>query len=272
MARPKAALAPAASRMSRPAAAPDRVFEPPPAVAAIHAFEKALGGRAQLAAELLTAPDLTPAIRKVLTLILDPRFDRTSLGVLCAQADLTPGQLFGAFRDATVAKATIHAIRLAAARLPRITTEILDDAVTHPEVCSACNGTKVQIIPARRNRPETAVVCVGCKGTGEILVRGDFEKQKFAFELTGILKKGPTIAVDARQDNRSISVGGTGAGGTLAQLQQAIGPILFNRSLTPAPPDADRDTDSGYDTGSDVPVDVAVEVVDNAEQTDDGTA
>lgn len=238
MAKKSLALAPANTLRSLPASAGTALFADPLAAPAIDTFAKVLGGRADLAAELLTSPDLTAPIRKVLLLILDPRFDRHSLSKLCDEAGLTPGEFFAAFRDATLAKANITAIRKVAERLVAITECVLDGAVNQLIVCEECNGSTQQLYPpARKGQDPTIGKCLRCNGHGEVPVRADFEKQKIALELGGLLKKGP--AVQLNQLHQSLHLTQSGSGSNLAQLQQAAAAVMFGRDQPPLdlPPD-----------------------------------
>jgi hypothetical protein len=222
------ALAPASTAHLTPHDA-DRLFDNPFAAPAIETFEKIIGGRGDLAGELLTSPDLTPPIRKILTLILDPRFDTYPLAKLCDQAGILPGDVFRAFRDATIAKANIQALRRVAERLVTITESLLDDASDRMVICDECSGSKQQLIKPKKGDP-TIIDCTRCNGTGTVMLRADFEKQKLALELGGLLKKGPAVQLN-QQTNHTLNLS-TGAGG-IAQLQQAVSGMLFGRNFTP---------------------------------------
>lgn len=232
MARPKStSLIPAAASGSAAPRRADQLFEQPHAGHSITVFEKAIGGRGELAADLLTSPDITPEIRNVLLLILDPRFDRISLAKLCFDARITPGQLFRAFRDAAMAKAHILVVREVAKCLPQIAKELLAAAVEHDATCPICNGLKITIRPPTRTKPERRLPCTRCQGTGRIRVPADFDRQKLALDLGGLLKNGPLVQVN-HQDNRTLSLGSGSAAG-LAQLQQAAASIIFGKQIVP---------------------------------------
>ncbi len=224
------ALAPAATKDLAPTNG-DALFGHAAAAPAIATFEKVLGGRASLTADLLLSPDLTPPIRKVLTLILDPRFDTYPLAGLCHSAGLTPGDVFAAFRDATLAKANIRALRAVAERLVTITEHLLEDATDRQVICDDCTGSTQQLYPAKGKQPEQVGPCLRCNGTGTILLRADFEKQKIALELGGLLKKAPNVQVHSRNQTLNLTQHNQGGGGGIAQLQQAVSGMLFGRGF-----------------------------------------
>lgn len=241
--RPATALDPAETRAPH-------VYEHETAAPAIQAFEKLLGGRAGLAADLLLSPDLTPTIRRVLELIYDPRFDREPLGRLCAKAGLTPGEFFAAFRDAAIAKAHVQALQKLADALPQLTVDLLTQAVHHEETCHRCEGETtitVTMKAKRRGQPpiDTIKTCPTCRGTGLVRVKADLETQKIALELIGLLKKSGGITLTQQQltmsAKPSLDASESPLGG-LAQLQQAVSGILFSRDL-PRPDDDRRTAD-----------------------------
>jgi hypothetical protein len=226
-----------------PADAPS-LYDEPKIATALDAFEQLLGGRDHLCAELLTSPEITPLIEKVLTLVYDPRFDKRSLGRLCHEAGIRPGEFFAAFRDATIAKANVQVMQQLAQKLPQLADNLLADAVTHTEPCPRCRGTKEALTyprrTARNRNPDPVVApCPDCGATGTITVKGDFERQKTVFELVGMLKKGGGISINQQQLTMHKG-GGEPVGevqGGLAQLHQALS------GLRPSPPPSDPPAD-----------------------------
>lgn len=215
-------------------------FANPHAAPAVKTFEAVLGGRSALAEELLTSPELTPRIQRVLTLILDPRFDKYPLAYLCEKAGVLPGDLFASFRDATLAKANLLALRVAADKLPGMLAEMMRDAVDREIVCPECQGLRVTTPePTDAQKNPTPERCRSCFGHGVTILKADRAVQKIALELTGLLRKNGGITV--QQTNQTLQVNDppvtTGAGG-LAQLQQAVSGILFGGPLRPAAPPA----------------------------------
>lgn len=226
------------------------------AQAAIDKFETAVGGRDALVGELLIAPDLNDRTKTLINLTFDPQFADKSLGYLCAKAGMTPGEVFLTFRDVLGAKATIEAMRVAAAKIVEVVSEIVNDAISHQEMCADCNGKgRGQIVRPRRGRPAKAgaaasaptedLPCSACHGTGQILVKADRDAQKLVLELATVLKKsqGTQVNVGVQQTNHNqaaasgsgFSTGAVQSG--LAQLQQAVAGIAFSpRVTTPVAP------------------------------------
>lgn len=210
------------------AAAPDpdragRLADSIKAQRTITQIERNLGGRDVILAELLRAPNLDPQIRALLDLLYDPRFDQLPLPILCERVGITPGDLFAAFRDATIATAHIHAVRMVAARLPQVITNLVDQAVDHQAPCPSCEGTKVE-----------GQICPRCKDRGTITVMANADQQKVVLEMMGLLKKGvgfqltdnSTTTITQQQTNL-----GGGAGGSLFDLQKAVGAVLHRQAL-----------------------------------------
>lgn len=219
---------------------PTTLFKQQGTYKAIEAFEEALGGREAMVQELLTSPDLSDPIRKVLTLILDPRFGQESLGYLCASAGVAPGEVFAAFRDATVAKANIHALRLVAARLPEITLKVIEAALGAEISCPKCYG--VGMVDKRVKDKLIEAVCPACHGTKVIKQQPDPDRQDRILELVGLLKgSGSAISItNQQQNNVAIPTEDVAGGAGLAQLQQAVSSLLFARpaviDVTPTAP------------------------------------
>lgn len=228
-------MVPAGAISLRPPTAVAEVplFEHEAAAPAIETFQAALGGRAHLTEELLASPDLTTPIRKVLTLILDPRFDQYPLAAICAKAQITPGEFFAAFRDATLAKATILALRTVATKLTEVVTAVITDALDHPALCPLCTGSKKYLHVPKKGDP-SIVDCPRCNGTGHVIVAADADKQKTVLELAGLLKKGGGISIGMQQtavaQAAATSTSPT-SGVTLAQQQQVIHDILRGTPL-----------------------------------------
>lgn len=223
-----------------------QLFERPVAESAIAVFEKLLGGKTELLQGLLSSPEITPNIRKVLTAMLDPRKADRSLSSLCADANVLPGEVFGAFRDATIAKATVQSLVEISQRLPKITINYLLNAVDHPITCPECSGSRKMLIRAagpkkKMGRPKTngapevvkdadqIIDCLRCCGEGTVVKPAEVGHQETVFEIMGLLKKGSGISIT--QTNQTLQAPqdlGGGLGG-LEQLQQAVSGILFGR-------------------------------------------
>lgn len=101
--------------------------------AAIDAFLAAVGGRAELTDVLAIGAGSTD-MDKVTTLLLDPRYERTSLRRLCTLAGITVADLFASYRKALVARAHIEATHIIASRLVPVVRDVMDKAITDPTV------------------------------------------------------------------------------------------------------------------------------------------
>jgi len=231
----------------RPPTAPNTVakkktaYEATEAEVSLAAFEKVLGGRNKLIAALITSPDLTPTIQKVLELVYDPRFGRYPLGRLCASAGILPGEFFAAVRDALQATSNMLVLDHVSTALPNLTLEMLKQAVDHDEICDLCSGTTTITVPAPRRKGQapgepTIESCPTCHGKGVIKVRANLEVQKLALELAGLLKKGGGLSITQQQAIvQPTKPAGNGSeaysSDSLVKLQQATHGILFSRDL-----------------------------------------
>lgn len=249
------ALVPAGARSSASTTSRSSAYVSLPAVtSALDAFESALGGRSLLIESLATSPDLTPELRLVLALLADPR-DRgqttpPSLGKICAQAGITPGELFAVYKHATVAKAALLAIHEASAKIVEMTQDAISHCVEQVSTCSACDGMgMVTPEPTKKKPNPNPEKCFTCAGSGKIKVPSSLEHQKFVFDLLGLVKKSG-LSINQQVLVPQVGGGGSGSGGfgggSLEQLQQAVGDLLYGRSAaavpsrpSPAPIDAE---------------------------------
>lgn len=192
----------------------------------ILAFEHAIGGR-QALIEQLSSGDCSPEVQEVLTIIADPRHDHLTLAVVCARAGISPGQLFQSFRHAAVARAQVLAMLEVANRVPQITEQLLAEAISHTTPCTSCNGVGTKTPePSAKNPEPKPFTCGACQGLGTLHVPADLERQKIALELANLLKKAGGIAI---QTNVNVPAPAS-KGGSLEQLQQAIGEIMYGRA------------------------------------------
>lgn len=204
----------------------------------IVAYEAAIGGR-QALIEALSSGDSSEEVQQVLVFIADPKYDTWTLARICAHAGISPGQLFQAFRHAAIARAQVMAMLEVANQVPKITAELLAEAIAHTTTCTSCNGVGTKTPEPTAKNPEPAPYkCGACQGQGKIHVPADLERQKIALELANLLKKAGGIAI---QNNVSVPAPAS-KGGSLEQLQQAIGEIMYGRGSTPEPAPVDPTT------------------------------
>jgi hypothetical protein len=102
-------------------------------IRAVEQFTAQLGGREQLTSALAVAEG-DVGVEKVLTYLLDPRYDRWSLPRICRLAGLTIADFFIAYKRAVLAKAHIEATHIIAANLPPIVEDVMRLARTEPTV------------------------------------------------------------------------------------------------------------------------------------------
>lgn len=240
------ALVPAAAR------APELLTDVETAlnIRAVEAFTAQLGGREQLSAALAVAEG-DPGVEKVLTYLLDPRYDRWSLPRICRLAGLTIADFFVAYKRAVLAKAHIEATHIIAAHLPPIVEDVMRRAAPVDLVCSLCNGLRQvnQIAPGL-----PPVACPRCAGTGLMKSEPDLDRQKLALELGQLTEKKGGLIV---QQNAIAATVHNHAPGALEQFQQVVGDLLFSPRKKPAPitseeedlPPVGDPADAGDETG-----------------------
>ena len=124
------ALVPASARMPAVHTVQKAVDVPKAIRDDIKAFEDLIGGRKALIEALSTA-DSSEDVRAVLDVIADPKYDETSLAVVCAQAGVSPGQLFAAFKAAAIVRGQILGSLSAAKAAPAVVEYIAAAAVPH---------------------------------------------------------------------------------------------------------------------------------------------
>ena len=156
---------------------------------AIATFVRVVGGKDALI-DTLSVASTAPEIDRIVTLLLDPRYDRYTLKRLCTLAGITVADLFAAYKKALIAKAHIEASQIIASKLPPIVTDVMDRALSDPTV----------------------------------------ERHKLALELGQLTeRKGGGLIVNQTQGVIAAS-GLTAVGsGALEQLQQAVGDLLYSK-------------------------------------------
>lgn len=210
-------------------------------VRAVEAFTAQLGGRDGLAGTLAVAEG-DPAVEKVLTYLLDPRYERWSLRKICRLAGLTVVDLFTAYKRAVLAAAHIESTHIVARALPPIVADVMARATPRPVTCPTC-----------QSGPKARPTCTRCQGTGLIASEPELERQKLALELGHLTEKKGGILMQQNTITAATAASlGSTAPGALEQLQQVVGDLLFSprgrprRDEPPAEPDpGDPDGGSG---------------------------
>lgn len=244
MAKPTSALVPAAARADTALTDAEQDLS----AAAIDVFVKACGGKDALIDALAVADD-APEIDKIISLLLDPRYTALSLRRVCQMAGLSVADLFTAYKKAAIARAHIAAAPIIASKLAGVVADVMTRAQPYEIPCTSCGGIGTVSPVGKPDAPP--IVCEPCRGGGKLMALPDLDRQKLALELGQLSTKGGGINL-VQQNNVIADRAGSTAPGSLEQMQQAMGDLLFGRGApratdppidatlidTPAPPAA----------------------------------
>ena len=213
---------------------------------AIELFARAVGGRDKLADTLAVAGTGGSEIERVTTLLLDPRYRLWGLARLCSTVGITVADLFACYRKALILRAQIEATVHVADALPAVARDVMDKATPQPLLCTLCQGARTvgAIEPG-----QLPVPCPLCHGTGTVLSEPTVERHKLALELGQLLEKKGGLIV--QQNNMAATLGAT-APGSLEQLQQAVGDVLFGGGRALAQADGDPGDENEDDLDDDL--------------------
>lgn len=207
-------------------------------VRAVEQFTAQLGGRDALAGTLAIGEG-DPAVEKVLTYLLDPRYDRWPLRKICRLAGLTVVDLFTAYKRAAFAKAHIASTQIVTAALPPIVADVMTRATPQAIVCPVCAAT-----------PTTRPTCPVCKGTGVTTSEPELERQKLALELGHLTEKKGGIVMQQNTITAASAALSSHAPGALEQLQQVVGDLIFSPRGRPRRDEPLAEPDPGDPDGS----------------------
>lgn len=154
-------------------------------------LEVAIGGRAAVIEKLELAP-LDKRQQHFLDLLSDPRRATESVYTIAKDAGIRPMQVLDLLRTATTAAATAVAMGRLTEALPSIADDLAKKSVDAIVTCPQCLGS---------GESAQDVACVICNGRGQVLRQSDIDRQKMVLETTGVLKKGPGVAVNVQQNN-----------------------------------------------------------------------
>jgi|SRR5204863_491305 len=190
---------------------------------AIEVFVKALGGRQAVSDALAFAePGPNGELDQIVTLLLDPRYDRYPLRRLCGLANLTIVDVFAAYKKATLVRAHLEAYQHIAAHLVSVVEDVMRRAAPYEIPCGDCSGTGQLPLTTKRRTPQA---CPHCGGHGKLLQLPDLDRQKLALELGQLVAR--SAGVNVVQQTLAVSTAsGAAASGTLEALQQAVGDLL----------------------------------------------
>jgi hypothetical protein len=199
---------------------------------AIDTVVKALGGRPALLDTLAVAAD-APEVEEILTLLLDPRYEKMSLRALCHKAGLTVVDLFAAYKKAMITKAHLVAYKAITDAIVPVVEDVMRRAAPYRIPCYGCGGGKQIDDP---EKPGTLITCPQCAGAGELLQLPDLDRQKLALELGQLVQKSAGLQIQQNTLNLQPGAGNDGpkAGGTLVELQHAVRELLSG-PRTPLP-------------------------------------
>lgn len=193
---------------------------------AIETFVDVLGGREKLIETLAVATD-DAQVNQVMVLLLDPRYDGLDLRRLCAMANLTIADFFGAFRKAMVARAHVQAISIVTDNLLPVVEDVMKRAAPFEVACYTCGGGGQMPDPdAKESGP--MVTCPQCRGAGKLLQLPDLDRQKLALELAQLVqqKGGINILQQNMQAPSDAPRPASVAPGGLEALQQVVRDML----------------------------------------------
>lgn len=186
---------------------------------AVGAFLDQVGGRDMLLDTLSVAAD-APEVERVVELLLDPRYTKTSLRRLCTMANLTVVDLFAAYKKAMIVQAHLQAYRLITQKLLPVVEDVMTRAAPYTVPCVECGAT------GSVAEGKESIVCPACHGHKAVIVHPDLDRQKLALELAQLVQKAAGLTV--QQNTVHLPAGGAGVGGpgTLVDLQRAVREML----------------------------------------------
>jgi hypothetical protein len=222
--RRRTALVPAAARPRTTLTDKERALNGD----AIEVFTSGVGGRAKLRQVLSIAGAEAPT-EKVVNCLLDPAYDTWSLRRICEHTGITVVDLFAHYKKGLYAAAHIRAAHLITEKLVPVVVDVMQRAVPHVIICPRCHATPTT--------PGTSA-CPECNGTGKVESVPDLQRQKLALELGRLIERKAGVVMQQTAIGAVATTALTsGHAGSLEQLQQAVGELLFSpaRRRTAAP-------------------------------------
>ena len=196
------------TELTKPLPSPMSDGSPPPPriVRALKAFEKAVGGRDTLVAELAPAA-LSDEESLVLRLLADPENDKWPLHEILGHAHVSLARFLKLFRDARGARAYLDALDRVWDALPEVAADVMKRALPREVFCKPCAGTGFQRIEQKRGKKNPKVVCPRCTGVGKVPVEPTLDYQRLALTLGGLPKATPTVHIDQSTKQQTTFVG-----------------------------------------------------------------
>jgi len=189
---------------------------------ALRKLERALGGRAAIAAALHLAEDITASEKAVAEAIANPRNARRSLRRLIADTDpdMTFAKVLKMFAKGRTAETYAKTINNIHRGLPAAADHLMKTSVPYPQQCPACHGKKkvaeggsVKCEDCRgagcgvcrgAGSFRAMVPCLQCAGTGELLREPDTDRMRLAFQVSGMLQQGGGISITNNQVTQQV--------------------------------------------------------------------
>lgn len=186
---------------------------------AIETFAEVVGGRQQLLTTLaLGATDVLAD--KVVNALSDPRYATWSLRRICAEVGLTVVDLLARYKQACFTRAHIEATHRITESLVPVVVDVMARALPQDVPCPRCEG---------RPAPPDTTVCTRCHGVGTVVAPPDLQRQKLALELGHLIERhGGGVVVQQNAIAATVTQTTTVQAGSLEQLQQVVGDLLFS--------------------------------------------
>jgi hypothetical protein len=200
---------------------------------AIDALVQALGGRPALLDTLAVAAD-APEVEHIVSLLIDPRYDKVSLRQLCHMAGLTVVDLFAAVKKAMITKAHLIAYKAITEALVPVVEDVMKRAAPYEITCYGCGGDG-EVQDPEQPQVVALITCPQCAGRGTLVQLPDLDRQKLALELAQLVQKAGGLNI--QQNTLNVQPGGSDGpkvGGTLVELQHAVRELLSG-PRTPLP-------------------------------------
>ncbi len=165
---------------------------------AMRALETAAGGRKRLSVTLQSASteDLSPKEEMLIKMLADPRYSKHGLAKLCNVANITMASFLRLFQRAKGAEAYVKSVTAVYHALPDVTQDLINHSLPRNKTCSSCRGTKFQRLPTGEL---STIPCPSCHGFGYHEEESDFERQKLALTIGGLVKSGGGINITQTQ-------------------------------------------------------------------------
>src|SRR3972149_1647217 len=160
---------------------------------ALSSLEAALGGRQKLIDVLSRSSN--PAIQVLVhSLATNAEYHQKTFAELCAAANITVADLLKGYQQGLKLLAQTLAMMPIAAELPAVAADAMMRARPHEITCGVCQGTgTVTPEPTKKVPNPSPQPCAGCQGTGRLSQIPEFDRQKLALDLGGMLPKKDTL-------------------------------------------------------------------------------